>query len=67
MICIVSEFAVNSSTTSSRLLMLTISLSGWQIQFLKSRLPVGLTQLSRYLYKVPAEVNKNRLLLTRDP
>ena len=60
MICIISEFAVNSSTTSSLLLILPISLRGWQIQFLSSRLPVGLTQLSRNLYKVPAEQIKIR-------
>lgn len=33
--------------------MPSISFSGWQIQFLKSRLPDDVTQLSRNLYNVP--------------
>ena len=33
--------------------MHSISFSGWHIQFLKSRLPDDVTQLSRNLYNVP--------------
>lgn len=50
---VASEFSTSLSTTSSLWLIFSTSLRGWQIHFLKSRFPGDVTQLSRYLYKVP--------------
>ena len=49
----ISGRAIRSSTASSLLLIPSASFKGWQIQFLSSRFPDEVTQLSRYLYNVP--------------